>query len=231
MVNTREFCQFAHHPPLSYRIRMPRETEGTGLTNWKSLWITHDSRMRKRGREHENMLDTVSEDQLNHLARRIKSEGSRECHLSWLCRYCKKVGKDPEAVVAADSLWIRESMQDFVDDAGTCRTDSSAEGETPPLGTDMLKQMARRQVVFAQVRSSRRRAPWCPSRTEPAETGADRVRVRDEEVRGGRSGFRPRVRGPVSRRDPRPRRCELGSEEHDGGPEAGRSDLRDLREP
>ena len=55
---------------------------------------------------------------LNHLARRIRSEGSRECYLSWLYRYCRKVGKDPEEVVASEPLWIRESMQDFVDDAG-----------------------------------------------------------------------------------------------------------------
>jgi integrase len=55
---------------------------------------------------------------LNHLARRIKSEGSRECYLSWLYRFCKKVGKDPDEVVAMDPQWIRDSVQDFVDDSG-----------------------------------------------------------------------------------------------------------------
>lgn len=56
---------------------------------------------------------------LNHLARRIKSEGSRDSYLSWLYRFCKNVGKDPDEVVATDPRWIRESVQEFVDDAGT----------------------------------------------------------------------------------------------------------------
>lgn len=56
---------------------------------------------------------------LNHLARRIKSEGSRDCYLSWLYRFCKKVGKNPEEVLAMEPSWIKESVQDFVDDAGT----------------------------------------------------------------------------------------------------------------
>jgi len=55
---------------------------------------------------------------LNHLARRIKSEGSRECYLSWLYRFCRKVGKDPDQMIAMDPLWIREAVQDFVDDSG-----------------------------------------------------------------------------------------------------------------
>jgi hypothetical protein len=41
---------------------------------------------------------------LNHLARRIKSEGSRECYLSWVHWYCRKVGKGPDEVVDAELL-------------------------------------------------------------------------------------------------------------------------------
>ncbi|MGA2200215.1 MAG: tyrosine-type recombinase/integrase [Nitrososphaerales archaeon] len=55
---------------------------------------------------------------LNHLARRIKSEGSRESYLSWLYRFCRKVGKDPEQIIAMDPSSIRETVQDFVDDCG-----------------------------------------------------------------------------------------------------------------
>jgi hypothetical protein len=45
---------------------------------------------------------------LNHLARRIKSEGSRECYLSWLYRFCRKIGKDPDEIVAMEPPWIFE---------------------------------------------------------------------------------------------------------------------------
>ena len=55
---------------------------------------------------------------LNHLARRIKSEGSRESYLSWLYRFCRKVGKDPDEMIAMDPTWIRETVQEFVDDSG-----------------------------------------------------------------------------------------------------------------
>jgi len=56
---------------------------------------------------------------LNHLARRIKSEGSRDSYLSWLYRFCRSAGKSPDEVLAMGPSWIRENMQDFVDGAGT----------------------------------------------------------------------------------------------------------------
>src|ERR1700682_4458458 len=55
---------------------------------------------------------------LNHLARRIRSEGSRDCYLSWLYRFCKKVGKSPDETIAMEPSWLKENIQDFVDDAG-----------------------------------------------------------------------------------------------------------------
>lgn len=92
---------------------MPRKRAAYGsFTNGERMWETF---LKATGWKSE--YKSVQR-LLNHLARRIKSEGSRECYLSWLYRYCRKVGKDPEEVVASEPLWIRESMQDFVDDAG-----------------------------------------------------------------------------------------------------------------
>ncbi|MDG6980726.1 MAG: hypothetical protein JRN51_06375, partial [Nitrososphaerota archaeon] len=89
---------------------MPRKRAAYGsFTNGERMWETY---LKVTGWKSE--YKSVQR-LLNHLARRIKSEGSRECYLSWLYRYCRKVGKDPEEVVASEPLWIRESMQDFVE--------------------------------------------------------------------------------------------------------------------
>jgi len=58
---------------------------------------------------------------LNHLAHRIKSEGSRECYLSWLYRFCRKIEKNPDEVVA----WSLPGS------GRTCRTSWMMQG--PPL--------------------------------------------------------------------------------------------------
>ncbi|MDG6933384.1 MAG: hypothetical protein JRN68_01670 [Nitrososphaerota archaeon] len=48
---------------------------------------------------------------MNHLARRIRSEGSRDCCLSWLYRYCRNVGKDPTFYIGIDAY---EEIQDSI---------------------------------------------------------------------------------------------------------------------
>jgi len=88
------------------------------FTNGERIWETY---MKATGWKSE--YKSVQR-LLNHLARRIRSEGSRECYLSWLYRYCRRVGRGPEEVVASEPLWIRESMQDFVDDAGSKRSET-----------------------------------------------------------------------------------------------------------
>jgi integrase len=55
---------------------------------------------------------------LNHLARRIKSEGTRDCYLIWIWRYCKFVDKDPDEVMKQKPAWLKETIQNFVDQAG-----------------------------------------------------------------------------------------------------------------
>ena len=69
---------------------------------------------------------------LNHLTRRTKSEGTKESYLSWLFRFCMRVGKNPDEIVAMKPSWLKDNVQDFVDEVGQKR------GETGNLARASL---------------------------------------------------------------------------------------------
>jgi integrase len=110
---------------------------------------------------------------MNHLARRIKSEGSRECYLSWLYRFCRKVGRNPDELVEMEKHELKESMQDFVDETGR------SSGETGNLARAALGAFLRsngfdggdRPVIqikgfFSPARKAIEMSDYVPSREE-----------------------------------------------------------------
>ena len=110
---------------------------------------------------------------LNHLGRRTKSEGSKESYLSWLYRFCKKVGKNPDEVVGMKPVWLRENTQEFVDESGQTR------GETGNLARAALaaflksngfdggeKKLIQIRGFFSPVRKSLEMTDYVPSKEE-----------------------------------------------------------------